>query len=41
MLIPKDVDLWRLMIDSWNRFSEDFLSFECDQGVFRWRDAIR
>ncbi len=41
MLIPKDADLWGLMIDSLDRFSDDFMSFKRDQGTFEPRDTMR
>lgn len=41
VLIPKDGDLWRPLVDSLDTFSDDFMTFERDQGMFERRDAVR
>jgi len=41
MLIPKNGDPWDPFIDSLDKFSDDFLSFDRDQGVFDRRDAVK
>lgn len=41
MLIPKGHDPWAPFIDSLDKFSDDFLSFKRDQGVFECRDTIK
>ena len=41
LLIPKEADPWRPFIDSLDRFSDDFLNFKRDQGMFERRDDIR
>lgn len=41
LLIPKDEDPWGGFVDSLDRFSDDFLSGKCAQGVFERRAAIR
>jgi antitoxin VapB len=41
MLIPKDGDPWGPFVDSLDKFSDDFLSFERDQGILERRDAIK
>lgn len=40
ILIPKEGDLWKLFVDSLDKFSDDFLDFKRDQGTFQRRDAI-
>ena len=41
MLVPKDEGPWGPFVDSLNRFSDDFLAFKREQGVFERRDAGR
>lgn len=41
MLIPKNGDAWSSLVDSLDKFSDDFLSFERDQGAFERRDTIK
>jgi antitoxin VapB len=41
MLIPKDEDLWKPLVDSLGKFSDDFFSFSRDQGVPEKRNAIK
>lgn len=40
MLIPINEDPWQPLIDSLNKFSDDFLSFKRDQGTFEKREII-
>jgi antitoxin VapB len=40
VLIPKEGDPWGPLIDSLDRFSDDFMSFKRDQGRFERRDTI-
>lgn len=40
VLIPKDGDPWKPLIDSLDKFSDDFMSFKRDQGRFEQRDTI-
>ena len=40
MLIPKDADPWGPFIASLDRFSDDFLDFQREQGTFEQRKAI-
>ena len=41
MLIPKHEDPWGPFVDSLDKFSDDFLSLQRDQGAFERRDAIK
>jgi len=41
VLIPKDGNPWRSLVDSLDRFSDDFMRFKRDQGRFERRDAIK
>jgi len=41
MLIPKNGDPWGPLVDSLDRFSDDFMSFGRDQGTFERRDRIK
>jgi antitoxin VapB len=40
ILIPKDGNPWGPLLDSLDRFSDDFMDFKRDQGSFERRDAI-
>jgi hypothetical protein len=40
MLIPKDEDPWKLLVDSLEKFSDDFYEFERDQGNLEKRTEI-
>lgn len=40
MLIPKNQDLWQPLIDSLDKFSDDFFNFSRDQGIAEKRDTI-
>ena len=40
MLIPKDEDPWKPLVDSLNKFSDDFFNFNRDQGVLEKRKRI-
>ena len=40
MLIPKDEDPWKPLVDSLERFSDDFYRFDRDQGVLERRVEI-
>ena len=40
VLMPKDQDPWKPLVDSLEKFSEDFFSFGRDQGVTEKREAI-
>lgn len=40
VLIPKDEDPWKPLIDSLDKFSDDFCNFNRDQGSTEKRDAI-
>jgi antitoxin VapB len=40
ILIPKDKDPWQPLIDSLNKFSDDFFDFRRDQGKFEKREPI-
>jgi len=40
MLIPKDEDPWKLLVDSLEKFSDDFYEFERDQGNLEKRTDI-
>jgi antitoxin VapB len=41
VLIPKNGNRWKPLIDSLDKFSADFMNFKRDQGTFEGRDAIR
>ncbi len=41
VLIPKGGDPWGPLIDSLDKFSDDFMSFNRDQGTFERRGAIQ
>jgi antitoxin VapB len=41
ILIPKDKDTWQPLIDSLNKFSNDFFDFRRDQGTFDKRAPIK
>ncbi len=41
ILIPKDKDPWQPLIDSLNKFSNDFFDFKRDQGTFEKREPIQ
>ena len=40
MLIPKDGDPWKPLVDSLAKFSDDFYNFHRDQGTAETRDTI-
>jgi len=40
MLIPKDRDPWKPLVDSLDKFSDDFFNFSRDQGVLEKRNRI-
>ena len=40
MLIPKDGDPWKPLVDSLEKFSDDFFDFGRDQGVVEKRNTI-
>jgi antitoxin VapB len=40
MLIPKDNDPWQPLIDSLNKFSDDFFNFNREQGELETRNHI-
>ena len=40
MLIPKDEDPWKPLVDSLEKFSDDFYEFGRNQGVLVKRDEI-
>ena len=41
MLIPKDEDPWTPLVDSLDKFSDDFFNFHRDQGILEKRNRIR
>ena len=41
ILIPKYKDPWQPLIDSLNKFSDDFFDFKRDQGTFEKRESIK
>jgi antitoxin VapB len=41
VLIPKDEDPWKPFLDSLDKFSDDFFSFERDQGKPENRKRIK
>ena len=40
MLIPKDEDPWKPLVESLDKFSEDFFNFRRDQGIVEKRNGI-
>ena len=40
MLIPKDADPWKPLVDSLDKFSDDFFNFKREQGVLEKRKDI-
>jgi antitoxin VapB len=40
ILIPKNGDPWRSFVESLDKFSDDFMDFERDQGTFERREAL-
>jgi antitoxin VapB len=40
MLIPKDEDPWKPLVDSLDKFSDDFFNFSRDQGIVEQRNRI-
>jgi antitoxin VapB len=40
MLIPKDEDPWKPLVDSLDKFSSDFFNFSRDQGILEKRNRI-
>ena len=40
LLIPKDEDPWKPLVDSLEKFSDDYFSSGRDQGVVEKRDII-
>jgi antitoxin VapB len=40
MLIPKDLDPWKLFTESLEKFSDDFMNFKRDQGKYEKRDSV-
>jgi len=40
MLIPKDEDHWKPLVDSLEKFSDDFFNFNREQGVLEKRNEI-
>jgi antitoxin VapB len=40
MLIPKDEDPWKPLVDSLGKFSDDFYEFGRDQGTLQERETI-
>jgi antitoxin VapB len=41
ILISKDKDLWQPLIDSLDKFSNDFFDFRRDQGRFEKREPVK
>ena len=41
VLIPKNGNPWGPLLDSLDRFSDDFMDFKRDQGSFERRDVIK
>jgi antitoxin VapB len=41
MLIPKDVDPWKPLVDSLDKFSDDFFDFSRDPGVLEKRNRMK
>ena len=40
MLIPKDEDPWKPLVNSLNKFSDDFFNFSREQGILEERNTI-
>ena len=40
ILIPKDEDPWKPLVDSLDKFSDDFFNFNREQGVLEKRKVI-
>lgn len=40
VLIPKDEDPWKPLVDSLEKFSDDFYTFDREQGVLEHRAEI-
>ncbi len=40
VLIPKDGDPWKPLVDSLDKFSDDFMNFKRYQGTFERRDTL-
>ena len=40
ILVPKNDDPWQPMLDSLNKFSDDFFDFKRDQGILQKRDEL-
>ena len=40
MLIPKDEDPWKPLVDSLDKFSDDFFDFSREQGILEKRKEI-
>lgn len=40
MLIPKDQDPWKPLVDSLDKFSDDFFNFSRDQGIVEKRNGV-
>jgi len=40
MLIPKDEDPWKPLVDSLDKFSDDFFNFSREQGALEKRKEI-
>jgi antitoxin VapB len=40
MLIPKDLDPWKLFMESLEKFSDDFMDFKRDQGRYNYRQNV-
>jgi len=41
ILIPKDKDPWQPLINSLDKFSDDFFDFSRDQGKFEKREPMK
>ena len=41
MLIPKNEDPWQPLLDSLEKFSDDFFNFKRDQGILQKRTDIK
>ena len=41
MLIPKNAEPWQPLLDSLERFSDDFFNFKRDQGILQKRTDIK
>ena len=40
MLIPKDQDPWKPLVDILDKFSDDFFNFSRDQGIVEKRNGV-